>query len=205
MTLFLDSADLHDAKIAQNLGFIEGITTNPKLMAQASAPPLETLAELVEVFEGHVFYQVTAKTLEERIDEAWHAHDIRSDRVGIKIPATTENFKMIPKLSGVDIAVTAVYSPAQAYLAAQAEVDYVTTDVSHATQQLGDGIALIESIARVLAATSTQIIAAGITTIDQAMEAFHAGAQNLTMPLNLIEAMGNHDLSQQDIDEFNNL
>jgi transaldolase len=202
MALFLDSANPEDARRAQELGFIEGITTNPRLIAQTGRKGLEVLEELVEIFDGHVFYQVTAESVEARLDEAWQAYEIRPDRVVIKIPATTENFGMIAKLPGVEITITSVFSPAQAYLAVQADVHYIIPYVNRATRLLGDGLALVRNLAHIVAGSETAIIAASLKSVDEALGAFVAGAHHLTLPLELILAMGNHELSSQAIEEF---
>jgi transaldolase len=202
LALFLDSASIEDAQRAQALGFIEGITTNPKLIAQTGRQSLDILADLVEIFDGHVFYQVTADTLEARVDEAWQAYEVRPDRVVIKVPTTTDNFALIAKLPGVDIAMTSIFSPTQAYLAAQAQAHYVIPYVNRATHLLGDGVGLLREVVEVVRGTDTQVLAASIKTIDEAMAAVRAGAQHLTLPMSLIEAMGNHELSFQAIEEF---
>lgn len=202
MSLFLDSAQIEEAREAQEMGYIEGISTNPRQIAQAERPAFDVLADLVDAFEGHVFYQVTAPNLEARIDEAWQAHDIRSDRVVVKLPATSENLSMVSKLPGVDVAFTAVYSPAQAYLAMQTEAHFVIPYVNRATHQLGDGIQLIRDIAQILRGSETQILAVSLKTIEEALNALNAGAHHIALPMNLIKAMGEHDLSNQAIEEF---
>jgi transaldolase len=202
MALFLDSANPEDARRAQELGFIEGITTNPRLMAQTGRKGLEVLEELVEIFDGHVFYQVTAQTLEARLDEAWQAYEIRPDRVVIKIPAATENFGMIAKLPGVEIAITSVFSPAQAYLGVQAGVHYIIPYVNRATRLLGDGLALVGDLAQIVAGSETVILAASLKSVEEGLGALLAGAHHLTLPLELILAMGDHELSLQAIEEF---
>jgi len=203
--LFLDSASEADAQQAQSLGFIQGITTNPKLMLKNPRPALETLAVLIDIFDKHVFYQLTAQTTEAMLDEAWQAYDIRPDRVVIKIPATTQNMSLISKLPGVDIAITSVYSAAQAYLAVQAKAHYVIPYVNRATHLMGNGLQLVENIARVTKGTETQILAASIKSVDEAVNTLHAGADHITVPLELIQAMGDHDLSKQAIQDFANL
>ncbi len=195
MALFLDSATLAEAQRAQALGFIEGITTNPGLMQDTGRPALEVLAELVEVFDGHIFYQLKAESLEARIDEAWEAYNTRPDRVVIILMATTENLSLIPRLPGVDIAITGVFSMAQAYVAAQAGAHYVMPYVDVAINNAEYGTTLVQDIAQVLQNTETELLAADLTSVGQALRALNAGAHHLTLPLALIEDMGEHPLT----------
>jgi transaldolase len=203
--VYLDSAHPSDARRAQQLGFVEAITTNPTLIARTGRPRLEVLAELVEIFDGHVFYQVTAPTVEGRYDQAWEAHEVRPDKVVIKIPASVENLTMAARLidSGIECAITAVFGPAQAYLAAQVEATFVIPYVNRITRQLGDGLAVVRDVAQILRGTQTEVLAAGLKTVDEVVATLLAGAQHVTIPLELILAMGEHELSRQAIEEFN--
>lgn len=203
MGLYLDSADVEDARAVQALGFIEGVTTNPTLIAQTGRAPLEVLADLVEIVEGNVFYQLTSPTLEQRLDEAWEAYRIRPDRVVLKVPTTTENLALVAELSqDIECAMTAVFSPSQAYLARQAGAHFVAPYVNRATQLLGDGPGLVRAIRDVLAGSEVEIIAASIKSPEEAINTLRAGAHHLTMPLQIIQAMGEHELSRQAIAEF---
>jgi transaldolase len=165
--VYLDSAHPGDAQRAQQLGFVEAITTNPTLIARTGRPRLEVLAELVEIFDGHVFYQVTAPSVEGRYDQAWEAHEVRPDKVVIKIPA------------------------------------FVIPYVNRITRQLGDGLAVVRDVAQILRGTQTEVLAAGLKTVDEVVATLLAGAQHVTIPLELILAMGEHELSRQAIEEFN--
>lgn len=204
MAIYLDSANVADARRAQEVGFVRGVTTNPILIARTGRPGLEVLEELVEIVDGHVFYQLTAPTVEGRYDQAWEAHEVRPDKVILKIAATTENFTLAHRLiqNGIECAITAVASPAQAYLASQVEASYVAPYVSRLTRQYGDGIAVVRDIARILQGSKTQILAASLKSVDEIVAATLAGAQCVTLPLDLILALGEHEFSQAAIAEF---
>jgi transaldolase len=203
--VYLDSAHPGDALRAEQLGYVDAITTNPTLIARTGRPGLEVLGELVEIFDGHVFYQVTAPTVEGRYDQAWEAHEVRPDKVVVKIPATVENLTMAAKLidAGIECAITAVYSPAQAYLAAQVEATFAIPYVNRITRQLGDGLAVVRDVAQILRGTQTEVLAASLKTVDEVVATLLAGAQHVTIPLELILAMGEHELSRQAIEESN--
>ncbi len=205
MAIFLDSANPADARRAQALGFVAGVTTNPKLMAQESRPPLAILEELIAAFDGPVWFQVTADTLEGRLEQARQAVSLSPGQVVAKIPASTENFTMVAGLvsEGITCGVTAVYSPAQVYLAAQAGARYVAPYVSRMTRQLGDGLAVVREMAAILRGTQTEIVAASLKSVEEIASVLMAGAHHVTVPLDLILAMGDHPLSARAIDEFN--
>jgi len=204
MALYLDSANLDDVRRAQDLGFIAGVTTNPTLIARTGRNGLDVLGDLVDMVEGHIFYQVTGRTVEERFDQAWEAHRLRPDKVIIKIAATTENLALARRvvMAGIEVTITAVASPAQAYLAAQVGASFVAPYVSRLTRDLGDGLAIVRDMASILAGTPTEIVAASLKSVDEVVGATLAGAHHLTLPLALIEAMGEHELSRQAIAEF---
>jgi transaldolase len=204
MGIYLDSANPDDARRAQELGFVEGITTNPRLIAATNRPGLEVLADLVEIFDGHVFYQLTALTVETRTDEAWQAYQIRPDKVILKIPATTENLAMVSRLvpAGIECAMTAVYSPAQAFLAAQVRASFVIPYINRMNRQLGDGLSVVRDMVRAIEHTPTEVLAASFKAIDEVIAAILAGVRHLTLPLDLLLAMGEHELSRQAIADF---
>ncbi len=199
MGVYLQSAEPKEAQRAQQLVFVQAIVTNPTLIAQTGRPGLDILGELVEIFDGHIFYQVTAPTVEARFDEAWEAHEIRPDKVVIKIPASTENLAMTARLvdAGIECAITAVYSPAQAYLATQTEATFVIPYVDHLAHHLGDSMAVLHNMVRLLSGTHTQMLAAGLKSVDDIIAALLAGAHHIAVPLDLIQAMGDPNSSHQ--------
>lgn len=207
MTLYLDSADVDEARAAAELSLVWGITTNPSLMAGTGREPLAVLADLCDAVDGTVFYQPTAETLPEREAEARRAADAIPGRVGLKIPCTLENLALASRLSdeGYLVGVTAIFSPAQAYLACQSGARYMLPYVNRSTRLQGDGRALVSGLRAVADAEGgfVEIIAASIKTPAEAVETVLAGAQHLTLPLSTLQAMGQHDLSDQAIEAFN--
>ena len=205
MAIYLDSAHLDDVRQAQQLGFVAAVTTNPTLIAKTGRPGLDVLRDILEIYDGPVFYQVTAATVQGRMEQAWEAHHFAPGRVVVKIPATTENMPLTAELAagGVTCALTAVASPAQAYLATQVNARYVAPYVSRLTRALGDGVAIVRDMARLVAGTPTMILAASLKTVDETVAVLLAGAHHVTLPLDLILALGEHELSQEAIAQFN--
>jgi transaldolase len=204
MALFLDSAMMDDVRKAMQLGFVVGVTTNPSLIAKAGRPGLMILRDILDASHGLVFYQVAADTVDERMAQARKAAEFNPQRVMVKIPATTENIAMADHLTkeGIMCCITAVSSPAQAYLAAQAGVTYAVPYVNRLTRQLGDGIAVLRDCKAVVAGTSTKILAASLKSPEEVTAAVIAGADDITIPLDVILKLGDHPLSQKAIEDF---
>ena len=205
MGLFLDSAKIEEVRKAVELGFVSGVTTNPTIMAKVKDAPKGVIESICRLSPGPVFYQVTAKTTEEREREGREFSDICREKVVLKIPATTENFALMAKLSrDIPCAATAVYSGAQTLVACEAGARFVIPYVNRATRLLGDGCKLVAEMAKVveLSGTSVEILAASIKSAEEATQAVLAGAHHLTLPLDILLSLGNHPLSDAAIEEF---
>jgi transaldolase len=206
MGLFLDSASVEEARQASGLGLIEGITTNPILLAQVEGRPEDIIINLCNAFHGLVFYQLTAPTVEERHNEARHMASLRAGQIGLKIPCTLENLALANRLvqNKYIVGITAIFSPAQVYLACQAGVKYILPYVNRSTRLLGDGIELVSQMRAVIDAcgSSVEVLAASVKTAQEAVATTLAGADHITLPLQVIQAMGDHELSEQAITEF---
>jgi transaldolase len=207
MSLLLDSAFVEDARITAALGFVQGgITTNPTLLAKTGLPAETVIPALCDTHPGTIFHQLAAPTLKEREAEAWHFLSLRPGRVGLKIPCTLENLTLARRFAdqGAVTAMTAIFSPAQVYLALQAGADFIFPYVNRSTKLLGDGLALIRQMRAVIDAEggALEIAAASIKNPEQAVDTILAGAHHLTLPLEVIQAMAKHPLSLQTIAEF---
>lgn len=207
MALYLDSASVKDARQAAGLGFVGGITTNPKLIARAGRDAEKIIPELCDVLsEGLVFYQLVAPTVEEREAEARRFAALRPGRVGLKIPCSTENLALLHHLAGdgITCAVTAIFGAHQAYAACLAGAAYVIPYVNRSTRLQGDGLALVAEMAAIAQATGgrTQVLAASFRSLDEVVGAVLAGAHHVSVPLELLLALGDHPLSEQTIAEF---
>jgi len=231
MSIYLDSAIPGEARQAFALGFVSGITTNPALLRKGSAAPGDVMRELCHICPGTVFYQLAASTVSERATEAARILDLNhllecevsgapppgysqdtaalvpsSGRVGLKIPATTENMALVHEFAsqGVIVAVTAIFSLAQAYAACEAGATYVLPYVNRFTRLCGDGIGFVKDLAHVCksAEQGTEVLAASIKSPLEAVQALRAGAHHVSMPLSILQAMGHHPLSDQAVAEF---
>jgi len=203
MALFLDSADLDDARRASSLGFIVGATTNPGLLARAGhTDALQALQALCLLFPGTVFYQVLGHTPEEMQSES-EAFLNLAENLGLKVPCTVHGLAFTAQVSArVTVAVTGVFTPAQAYLAAQAGAEYVIPYVNRVTRFTGDGPGLVGHMAAILDPTECEILAAGIKSPAEAVDTLLAGAQHVSLPLDVILAMVENPLTETAVADF---
>jgi transaldolase len=206
VSLYLDSAIVDEARRIFSFGLVKGITTNPGLVAKTGRSAVEVLAELCDVSTGIVFHQLTEHDHVLRKREAIQMAGIRPGRVGLKIPCTYENLSLAAELVGLGyiVGITAIFSTPQVYLACQSGAQYILPYVNRSTRLLGDGISIVRQMRAVIDAESSniEIIAASIKTLDEAISTLLAGAHHLTLPIALIESMGNHPLSDKAIEEF---
>ena len=201
--LYLDSALIEEAKTAQEFGWVKGITTNPTLLAKSSLTVEETLTELSKISPGELYYQLTASDFSAMVAEGKKAFEIIGEKTVLKIPATKMGFQVAAHLAPeINCSVTAIYSPAQAAVAREAGVKYAIAYVNRATRLLGDGLALVAGMAKVLQGSKTEILAASIKSPEEAVAALQAGADHLTLPLPILNSLTTHELSEKTVEEF---
>ena len=203
MVIFLDSAIHEEVKEAMAWGFVAGVTTNPVLLAAAGDVSLDALKPLCDMVPGLVFYQLASQGLNAMLMEGQAAFSVSPSQVVLKVPCTLDGLRVVARLSlELPCAVTAIFSPAQAYMAREAGARYLVPYVNRGTRLMGDGPGLIRSMAEVINGRSTEIVAASIKSSTEAVAALNAGAQHLTLPLKVIKEMARHSLSDQAIEEF---
>jgi transaldolase len=203
MALYLDSALVTDAQRAGELGWVSGITTNPSLLAKSGLDTSGILERLARAIPGEVFYQLVAPDLDGMLVEGRQACKILGKQAVLKIPATPIGFQALARLSReAPCAVTAIYSPAQALVAAAVGARYALVYVNRATHLMGDGLALVTEIAGMLDGSSTALLAASIKSPQEAVATYRAGAPHLTLPLNVLEALTEHELTARAVEEF---
>jgi transaldolase len=203
MALFLDSANADDVRQAVRLGFVAGVTTNPLLVAASGRAAPDVIQDILALTTGPVFYQVTAAEID-ALEQARSMALLAPTRMVIKIPATTENIALAARLEneGISCAITAVASPAQVYLASLAGASYAAVYVNRLTRQLGDGVQVLRECVTVARASSIRVLAASLKSVEEVVAALLAGASDITIPLELILKVGEHDLSRKAIEEF---
>jgi transaldolase len=203
MTLFLDSAQLEEARKAAALGFVRGATTNPALLARAGhKDAFEAMRALAHILPGIVFYQVMGHSLEEMREEADRFMAIGAN-LGLKIPGTLLGCQFAAEVaSHVTVAVTGVFSPGQAYLAAEAGAHYIIPYVNRMTRFVGDGPAIVTRLAMAVEGSACEVLAAGIKTPAEAMDTLFAGADHLSLPWDVIVGMAENALTEKAMVDF---
>lgn len=204
MAIFLDSAKLDEARQAKDSGWVHGVTTNPSLMAKAGVEPEVVLKGLAE-FEFHqVYYQLVSQDLKDMLTEAHKVGEIVKNGLILKVAPTENGYRFVAKHGNeFPCCVTAIFDPAQALIAREAGARYIAVYVNRATKQLGDGLALAQELARVLAGSQTEILAASLKSTKEAVNAFLVGAQHITVPFELLTNLSTHPLSMQTVEQFN--
>jgi len=213
VAILLDSASLDDAAAAARLGFVGGFTTNPTLMARATAmagatcEPLAHFAALLEaVPEGPGCYQPTGESPEAMCEEARAAASLAPARVVIKLPATVDGVRAAAMLreESIRCALTAVYSSGQALLADAVGCVWVIPYVDRAERQGVGGRQVVESLAAVLRRleSPTRILAASLKTAEQVVDTILHGADDITAPLDVLAGLAQHPLTEAAAREF---
>jgi len=204
MAIYLDSAIIEEARQAKKLGWVYGVTTNPTLMAKACVVPEVVLKELATLEFHQVYYQLVSQNVEDMLIEARTAAKIVKNGLICKIAPTENGFRFVAKYgTEIPCCVTAIFDPAQALVAREAGARYIAVYVNRATKQLGDGSALVRDLANILAGSQTEIVAASLKSTKEAVDAFVAGAQHLTVPFEVLMGLSTHPLSEQTIEQFN--
>ena len=208
MKIFLDTSDVGIIRQHCETGLIDGVTTNPTLMMQAGRNPVEVIKEISSLFpeDASISAEVVGDTTEEMVSQAEDYYSI-SKNITIKVPCSVEGLKACKTLSdkGIPVNVTLIFSVEQAILAAKAGATYVSPFVGRCEDNNIDGIGLLEAINKVYQSKriSTEILSASIRNLNHVSESFKAGADIVTLPPSIFEAMYNHDLTDQGLAQFN--
>lgn len=205
MKFFIDTANIQEIKEANSLGIIDGVTTNPTLIAKEGRPFEELIREICDIVDGPVSVEAVSTEATGIIDEAKKLTEIHKNVV-IKVPLTTEGLKATKVLSseGINVNITLVFSPVQALMAAKAGAAYVSPfvgrldDISHSGMDLVDQIlAIYENYG-----FETQVIVASIRHPLHVLDAALMGADIATIPFKTIKLLTKHPLTDIGIDRF---
>jgi transaldolase len=203
MSIYIDSAIESEVRAALGYGWVSGVTTNPVLLAKATEPPEIILRKLAATSAAQIFYQLTSSNPESMLTEAHQAREILSYKLVVKIPPTPQGFQFVARYSReMAFCLTAIFSAAQAVVAAEANARYIAVYVNRATHLLGDGLRLVQDIAETLSGYSTEIIAASLKSPVEASSAVRAGAHHLTVPFSVLQQLTHHECSEEIITEF---
>jgi transaldolase len=205
MNLFLDTTDTAVLKTLAATGLVDGVTTNPTLIAKSGRPMLEVIAEICAIVEGPVSAEVAAMESGAMLSEGRRLAAI-APNVVVKVPLTKEGL-MATRLfadEGIQTNVTLCFSANQAMLAAKAGATYVSPFVGRLDDIGEDGMQLIHDIRAVFDnyAFDTEILAASIRTPEHVQAAAIAGADCATIPPAVFEALFRHPLTDKGLTQF---
>ncbi|MEW6585774.1 MAG: fructose-6-phosphate aldolase [Nitrospirota bacterium] len=205
MKFFIDTANLEEIRKANDLGVIDGVTTNPSLIAKEGVDPIPLLKEICTIVNGPVSAEAVTMKAEEMIEEAASLSKIDKNIV-VKIPMTAEGLKAVKKLSGMGVKtnVTLVFSPSQALLAAKAGASYVSPFVGRLDDISHTGMELVRDIIQIYEnyLFETEVIVASIRNPLHVVEAAKIGAHIATIPYSVIIQLTRHPLTDIGIEKF---
>ncbi|MEM3064173.1 MAG: fructose-6-phosphate aldolase [Candidatus Nitrosotenuis sp.] len=205
MKIFLDTANLASIKLYNDMGLLDGITTNPSLLAKEGGDPQKAMEEIVRIVKGDVSLEVVSTEYSAMIDEAHRLRKYGSNVV-IKVPMTPDGLKACRTLAqeGTAVNVTLVFSPNQAILAAKAGAKYVSPFIGRLDDIGQDGMSLIAEIKQIFSNYNfkTQILVASVRHPMHVVEAAKIGADVVTLPPDVLGKMLKHPLTDIGLKNF---
>jgi transaldolase len=203
--IFLDSANIEQIRQAKALGAIEGVTTNPSLLAKEQGDWKKIIRQICKEIDGPVSVEVLATDSPAMLVEARDLMKIAPNIV-IKVPVTLEGLKTIKELHqrGIETNATLVFSANQALLAAKAGATYVSPFIGRLDDVGQDGLQLIQDLMTIFRNydLSTQVLAASIRSSSHFHQASLLGADAITIPLNVLLDLANHPLTDIGLAQF---
>ncbi|MAT59594.1 MAG: fructose-6-phosphate aldolase [Ignavibacteriae bacterium] len=205
MKFFIDTANINEIKEAEALGILDGVTTNPSLVAKEGKDFLTILKEITETVNGPISAEVVSTDYDGIIKEAHDLVKIHKNIV-VKVPLIKEGLKAVKTLSGEGIKtnVTLCFSPSQALLAAKAGATYISPFVGRLDDISHNGMDLIEQIVTIYRNYDfeTEVLVASIRHPLHLVEAAMMGADVATMPFDVINKLFNHPLTDIGLEKF---
>jgi len=205
MKIFIDTANVEEIKEAATWGILDGVTTNPSLIAKEGRDLKEVINEICSIVDGPISAEVISLEHEGMVKEALELVQLHKNIV-IKIPMTIEGLKAVKILSEKNIKtnVTLIFSSQQALLAAKAGATYVSPFVGRVDDIGAKGVQLIEEIANIfnIHGINTEIIAASIRNPIHVSECAIAGSDIATIPFGVLKMMTKHPLTDIGIEKF---
>ena len=205
MKIFLDSANLESIKKYNDMGLLDGITTNPSLLSKEGGDPQKTMEEIVRIIDGDVSLEVVSTEYEGMLEEGRHLRKY-GDNVVVKCPMTPEGLKACKALTaeGIPVNVTLIFSSNQAILAAKSGAKYVSPFIGRLDDVGKDGMQLISEIKQIFSnyKFSTQVLVASIRHPIHVIEAGKIGADVVTLPPAVLEKMFKHPLTDIGLKNF---
>jgi transaldolase len=205
MKFFIDTANIAEIKEANAMGMVDGVTTNPSLIAKEDRDFKEIITEICKIVDGPISAEVISLDTEGMLREARDLAKIHKNIV-VKIPMTIDGLKAVRQLTAEDIKtnVTLVFSPLQGLMAAKAGATYVSPFVGRIDDLAQEGMVLVEQLVEMYSnyAYETEIIVASVRNPLHVLESALMGADIATIPFNVLSKLAAHPLTDKGIKAF---
>lgn len=205
MKFFVDTADVDQLRELAETGLVDGVTTNPSLVAKSGRDFKEVVKEIASFVEGPISAEVTATDAEEMVAQGKELAKI-ADNIAVKVPLTWDGLKACRTLTGQGtmVNVTLCFSANQALLAAKAGATFISPFIGRLDDINLDGMQLIEDVRTIYDnyAFATEILAASIRNVNQVSEAALVGADIATIPPEILKKLAAHPLTDKGLDSF---
>ena len=205
MKFFIDTANIAEIKDAHSMGMLDGVTTNPSLIAKEGRVFEDIIKEICEIVDGPISAEVISTDYDGMIQEAKKLADIH-DNIVVKIPMTIDGIKATKTLTeeGIKTNVTLVFSPLQALMAAKAGATFVSPFVGRIDDISSDGMLLVEQIVEIYGnyAFDTQVIVASVRNPLHVLDAGLIGADIATVPYSVLSRLAAHPLTDKGLKAF---
>jgi transaldolase len=205
MKIFLDTANIESIKRYNDMGAVDGVTTNPTLLSKEKGHPAEIMREITKLIKGPVSLEVVGIETDGMIEEAHRLTKFGSNVV-VKIPMIPEGLKAVRQLreEGIKTNVTLIFSSNQALLAAKAGASYVSPFIGRIDDIGHDGMVIIKEIVQIFAnyKFDTEVLVASIRHPVHVVEAAKIGAHIVTLPPEILGKMMLHPLTEKGLNSF---
>ena len=205
MKFFIDTADVNEIREAASWGLVDGVTTNPSLIARTGRPYADVLREICETVDGPVSAEVVSTDAAAMLEEGERLARLHPNIV-VKCPLIIEGLKATRALSnrGIKVNVTLVFSPLQGLAAAKCGATYLSPFVGRLDDIGHDGIAMVEQLVRILRnyGYPTQVLVASIRTPAHLQRAAEMGAHVATLPFAVMKQILHHPLTDMGLEKF---
>ena len=206
MKFFIDTAEVAEIKAASELGLVDGVTTNPSLIAKSGRDFREVITEIAALVDGPISAEVISLDAPGMVKEARELVQIDPERIVIKLPMTSEGLKATRILTGegINTNVTLVFSAVQALLAAKAGATYVSPFVGRLDDIGHEGLEGVEQIKTIFDnyGYTTEIIVASVRSPMHVLNAGLIGADICTIPYSVMQQLAKHPLTDIGIEKF---
>lgn len=205
MKFFIDTADVDEIRKAHAMGLVDGVTTNPSLVAKTGRPFADVIHDICEIVDGPISAEAVSLDYDGMVSEARQLAAIH-DNIVVKIPLTAEGLQAVRTLSqeGIRTNVTLCFSATQALLAAKAGATYISPFVGRLDDISHTGMQLIQEIIEIYSnyGFETQVLVASVRNPLHVLEAAQLGAHVATIPLKVLLQLVRHPLTDRGIEAF---